>query len=85
MADRIDVDVRYFAAAADAAGCAKETLALPEAATLGDLAAMLSDRHGAAMTRVLTVAAFLVDDELTRDRTQPVGPRVDVLPPFAGG
>ncbi|WP_068279026.1 MoaD/ThiS family protein [Aldersonia kunmingensis] len=85
MADRIDIAVRYFAAAADAAGCVKETLALPESATLGDLADLLSERHGADMTRVLTVAAFLVDDELTRDRSQPVGPRVDVLPPFAGG
>lgn len=85
MADRIDIAVRYFAAAADAAGCTKETLALPESATLGDLADLLGERHGADMTRVLTVAAFLVDDELTRDRSQPVGPRVDVLPPFAGG
>jgi sulfur-carrier protein len=85
VADRIDIDVRYFAAAADAAGCAKESLGLPESATLGDLADLLSERHGPNMARVLTVAAFLVDDELIRDRSQPVGPRVDVLPPFAGG
>ncbi|MCX5044802.1 MoaD/ThiS family protein [Aldersonia sp. NBC_00410] len=84
MAD-VQVDVRYFAAAADAARCAKETIALPAAATLGDLAATLIQRHGPDMTRVLKVAAFLVEDELTRDRTQPIAPRVDILPPFAGG
>jgi molybdopterin converting factor small subunit len=77
--------VRYFAAAADAARCVKETLELPAGATVGDLATELDDRHGADMVRVLKVAAFLVEDELTRDRSCPVSARVDVLPPFAGG
>ena len=79
------VEVRYFAAAAEAAGTSKESVELPAEATVGDVKALLTDRYGAAMTRVLKVAAFLVDDELTRDATFPVGGRVDVLPPFAGG
>ena len=95
MGDRATgVEVRYFAAAIDAAGCDKETGELDASAhgsvaDLGALKAALIDRHGAAMERVLTVAAFLVgegaDAELTRDLTFPAGRRVDVLPPFAGG
>lgn len=79
------VTVRYFAAAADAAGCVEEELSLAAGATLGDLRAALVDRHGPSMERVLGVAAYLQDDELTRDLGAPAAARVDVLPPFAGG
>ena len=79
------VSVRYFAAAAEAAGCSKESVELPGGATLAVLAEALEQRHGAPMARVLSVAAFLVDSELTRDRSRPAGGQVDVLPPFAGG
>ncbi|WP_255450061.1 MoaD/ThiS family protein [Skermania sp. ID1734] len=85
MADTRTVEVRYFAAAAEAAGRAKEDLHLTAAATVADLHDVLADKYGAAMTRILGVAAFLVGDELTRDRGQLLGDRVDVLPPFAGG
>ncbi|MFC4602385.1 MoaD/ThiS family protein [Rhodococcus kronopolitis] len=84
MADG-SVTVRYFAAAADAAGCTQETVPLGERASLGELRAVLADRHGPQMERVLSVAAFLQDDELTRDLSRPAASRVDVLPPFAGG
>lgn len=91
------IEVRYFAAAADAAGRDEETVELPAGADLAALRALLLDRYGADMQRVLSVAAFLVEGagpggaggpvqgELTRDLTHPVGSRVDVLPPFAGG
>ncbi|MFF0816414.1 MoaD/ThiS family protein [Rhodococcus sp. NPDC003318] len=79
------VTVRYFAAAEEAAGCGEEAVSLVAGATLGDLRAALIDRHGAAMERVLTVAAFLQGDELTRDLGVAAADRVDVLPPFAGG
>jgi len=46
---------------------------------------VLVERHGPKMERVLTVAAFLQDDELTRDLALVAASRVDVLPPFAGG
>lgn len=85
MADSRPVEVRYFAAAADAAGCTRETLDLPVSATVGDVSAAVAARHGADMARVLKVAAFLLGDELTRDASAPVGQRIDVLPPFAGG
>ncbi|EOM76254.1 molybdopterin converting factor small subunit [Rhodococcus rhodnii LMG 5362] len=79
------MQVRYFAAASDAAGCVKETLDLPAGASLADLESVIVERHGDRMRRVLSVAAFLVEDDLTRDRTVLAGPAVDVLPPFAGG
>ena len=41
VAEVIGVSVRYFAAAADAAGCVKETLALPATADLGQVKSML--------------------------------------------
>ena len=85
MADAIAIDVRYFAAAADAAGKASETLSLPAEADLAALVDELSTRYGARFAEILGVSAFLVGDELTRDRTMACGPRVDVLPPFAGG
>lgn len=79
------MSVRYFAAAADVAGCRSETLTLPSSSTLADLVAVLSDKYGADMERVLSVSAYLVGEELTRDTGRVAGPAVDVLPPFAGG
>lgn len=81
----VEIEVRYFAAAAEAAGCAKETLTVPDSPTVRDVDAALRERHGADMARVLGVAAFLVGDELTRDPGFAVDTVVDVLPPFAGG
>ncbi|MGV8969910.1 MAG: MoaD/ThiS family protein [Microbacteriaceae bacterium] len=77
------VRVRYFAAAADAAGCEAEDL--PSVATVGDLRASLGERYGDAMTRVLASGSFLVDGVVCRDDSRTLGERVDVLPPFAGG
>ncbi|NUS42507.1 MAG: MoaD/ThiS family protein [Mycobacteriaceae bacterium] len=79
------VEVRYFAAIADATGRTAERIDLPIGATVGDLTATLTARYGSDLARMLTVAAFLIGDELTRDPTAPLAPRVDILPPFAGG
>ena len=76
------VDVRYFAAAAEAAGVEEETL---DAETVGALRALLADRYGAPMERVLASGSFLVDGVVSRDLSLALGSRVDVLPPFAGG
>ena len=81
MAD--GVLVRYFAAAADAAGRLEETL--PSVATVGALRAELVARYGEAMARVLASGSFLVDGVVSRDDERALGSRVDVLPPFAGG
>jgi molybdopterin converting factor small subunit len=75
-------EVRYFAAAADAAGREEESL---DAATVGELRALLVARYGQPMTAVLANGSFLVDGVVSRDDSRTLGDRVDVLPPFAGG
>ena len=80
------VTVRYFAAAAEAAGVEEETLAATEAgSTVGELRDLLVGRYGPAMARVVANGSFLVDGVVQRDGAAPIGARVDVLPPFAGG
>ncbi len=79
------VEVRYFAAVADATGCAKETLDLPAAATISDLKVALIAKYGPSMERIVAVSAYLIAEELTRVESHPLGASVDVLPPFAGG
>jgi molybdopterin converting factor small subunit len=76
--------VRYFAAASEAAGRDEETLTV-EDATVGAVRAVLLERYGDAMSRVLASGSFLVDGVATRDDARPVHERIDVLPPFAGG
>lgn len=75
--------VRYFAAAADAAGCEEELL--PAVFTVRELKSVLVERYGDAMARVLASGSFLVDGVVSRDDSRALGARVDVLPPFAGG
>lgn len=83
----VTVNLRYFAAVAEAAGTRGETVELPAGTTAGDLRDALNARHGEAFTRQLAVSAFLVDGVRWPGEGLPlVGlVRVDVLPPFAGG
>jgi molybdopterin synthase sulfur carrier subunit len=83
VGDAATVVVRYFAAAAEAAG--REEEHLPAVSTVGQLRAVLVERYGSAMARVLASGSFLVDGVVSRDDTRSLGARVDVLPPFAGG
>jgi molybdopterin converting factor small subunit len=78
------ITVRYFAAAAEAAGRDAEEAA---AATLGALREDLAARHGADLERVLRRCSFLVGGVRADDpgSALPDGVTVDVLPPFAGG
>lgn len=78
-----EVRVRYFAAAADAAGREEELLEV--GSTVGDLRTALIDRYGDAMARVLASGSFLIDGVVSREDSRELGSRVDVLPPFAGG
>lgn len=75
--------MRYFAAAAESAGRDEELL--PALGSVGELKAGLVARYGDSMTRVLASGSFLVDGVVSRDDATPLGKRVDVLPPFAGG
>lgn len=83
MAEAVAITVRYFAAAAEAAGREEEVLEVEP--TAGALRALLAERYGAPMRRVLEVGSLLVDGVVTRDPERAVHRAVDVLPPFAGG
>ena len=76
--------VRLFAAAEAAAGTDTEEV---EAATLGELKAILVARHGEGFEAVLGRCSTLVDGRTgLPDDHDLTGVRgVDVLPPFAGG
>lgn len=79
------VTVRYFAAAADAAGREHETITLAAPSTLADLRDELLRRYGDRMAKVLRSGSFLADGVVRRDLNHPAGSTVDILPPFAGG
>lgn len=82
----VTVTVRYFAAAAEAAGREEELVDLADATpTVGALRDHLLSQYGAAMDRVLRSGSFLVDGVVRRDLDTPISRSVDVLPPFAGG
>lgn len=79
--------VRYFAAAAEAAGTTTEQVTLPAGATAADLVATLAGARGGDLERVLGISSLLVDGVVREDLTLPLdgAAEVDVLPPFAGG
>jgi molybdopterin synthase sulfur carrier subunit len=79
------ITVRFFAAAADAAGTEQETWEPGPDDDLGTLRSQLIERYGDPMRRVLATGSFLVDGVVRRDDGAIAGDRVDVLPPFAGG
>jgi len=82
------ITVRYFAAAAEAAGRDQEQLTVGGAdavSTVGALRAELLARYGEPMAKVLKSGSFLVDGTVSRDDAHPLGTTVDILPPFAGG
>ena len=77
--------IRYFAGARAAANGVSAEPA--EAASLDDLAQVLTERHGERLGLVLKSASFLVDGLTCHDRQAPLPPTatIDILPPFAGG
>ena len=76
--------VRYFAAAAEAAGRDEETVS---AASVGEVLTVVSAAHGAALERVLARCSFLVAGRRIEDPATSLtdADTLDVLPPFAGG
>jgi molybdopterin synthase sulfur carrier subunit len=78
------VTVRYFAGAKAAAGRGEEQVS---AADVGELKALLAQRHGPALDKVLSASTLLVDGLAAKDPATalPAGVVVEVLPPFAGG
>lgn len=84
-----EILVRFFAAAADAAGRNEETLDI-SMTTIAGVREELSSRYGGEMSRVLELCSFLLNGSSAEDseelRAGADGAiRLDVLPPFAGG
>lgn len=76
--------VRYFAAAAEAAGTDQEQVT---ASTIESLLSGLVARHGDAMDAVLARSSLLHEGRYVSDPAVVLAADavVDVLPPFAGG
>lgn len=88
--------VRFFAAAAAAAGVRELEVPLKDiendggtlAALLGHLpSAVPAGDSGPPLQRVLTRSSFLVNEVGARDDSRPLAEAdvIDILPPFAGG
>jgi molybdopterin converting factor small subunit len=76
-----ELRLRYFAAAAEAAGVEEETVDTA-ATTTGELKAELLERFGPPMRRVLRSGSLLVDGLARPADDAPLGATVDVLPPL---
>lgn len=76
--------VRFFAAAAEAAGAQDQHV---RADDLGSLLDQLVSQHGAQLERVLARSSILHEGQYVSDPATPLAPDavLDVLPPFAGG
>ncbi len=79
------ISVRFFAAAADAAGREEQTVVVAPGASVAAVKEVLVGLYGEAMSRVLANGSVLMGGVLVRDDTVAVGPEVDILPPFSGG
>ncbi len=82
----VTIRVRFFAAAAEAAGTHEGTYELPGSPTAAQLVTALTQQHGAELGRILGISSLLVGGTPVADPTVPLTDHnVDVLPPFAGG
>lgn len=86
------IEVRYWAAAREAAGFEGEVVTIEPSgtATLADVVAALLPRHDARFARVLAASSLLVDGVAVghldpTDVALVEAATVEVLPPFAGG
>ncbi|MBY0442898.1 MAG: MoaD/ThiS family protein [Mycobacteriaceae bacterium] len=82
----IQVTVRYFAAAREAAGLDAQTLTLQHGTTMAELRENLATQNP-RLAVVLRRCSYLCRGIAVRDLTMALscGDTVDVLPPFAGG
>lgn len=82
----MQITVRYFAGAAQAAAITSESIEISPGTTLEQLLAQLSQRSD-ELARVLAASSYLINSRPVTDRSSVLaeGINLDVLPPFAGG
>lgn len=79
------VQVLFFAQARERAGCASQTLELPEGSRVEDARAAIARAHP-ALEPLWPHLALAVNGELARDGTLlPAGAELALLPPVSGG
>ena len=82
----MQITVRYFAGATQAAATTSESVEISPSTTLEQLLAQLSQRSD-ELARVLAASSYLINSRPVTDRSSVLaeGINLDVLPPFAGG
>lgn len=79
------IKVKFFAAAAAAAGMEETVIRVPEGASLADAIA-LATAGNEQLTKLANYCAILGPEGFLRDRSVPATmPQIELLPPFAGG
>lgn len=81
----MQIHVRFFAAAREAAGCAEEVAELPEASQIGDLRTWLLERHP-ALAPVEAGLRYAIHESFVGHEAPLVdGAQVALIPPVGGG
>ena len=78
------IAVTYYASLAEAVGTRTEELPVARR-DVGAVRAAVAARHGGRAAEIAALSCVLDGDRLLREPGDPVGTRVDLLPPFAGG
>jgi len=81
----VKVSILYFAQARERAGCARETIELPEGSRVEDARAAIARAHP-ALEPLWPHLALAVNGTLARDGIAiPSGAELALLPPVSGG
>jgi molybdopterin converting factor subunit 1 len=81
----MQIHVRFFAAAREAAGCAEEIAELPDASRIDDLRTWLLARHPALAPVEAGLRYAIHEDFVALDAPLQDGAQVALIPPVGGG
>lgn len=79
------IRVLYFQNLKKVTGSAEEPVDVSEGTTVGDLAAILADRHPALAPHLPSVLFAVNEEHALRDHRLVEGDTLAVMPPFSGG
>jgi molybdopterin converting factor subunit 1 len=81
----VRIQVLHFAAAREAAGCASESVELPEGATVADAKALLFARHPALFGAAARLRFAVGERFAPESERLEAGDVLALLPPVSGG